>query len=120
MKKSFKLININRWDINILLKWRNEINTRRNSISSKKIKFIQHKHWFTKRLKQKPLFFWKLKFNNDIIKFNPGENFNFNGRKISMQRCLNNLVENAAKFANKIEVTFKKLKSNILITIEDD
>ena len=61
-----------------------------------------------------------VKFNNDIIKFNPGENFNFNGRKISMQRCLNNLVENAAKFANKIEVTFKKLKSNILITIEDD
>ena len=61
-----------------------------------------------------------VKFNNDIIKFNPGENFNFNGRKISMQRCLNNLVENAAKFANKIEVTFKKLKGNILITIEDD
>ncbi len=69
MKKSFKLININIWDINILLKWRNEINTRRNSISSKKIKFIQHKHWFTKRLKQKPLFFWKLKFNNNIIGF---------------------------------------------------
>ncbi len=61
-----------------------------------------------------------VKFNNDIIKFNAGENFNFNGRKISMQRCLNNLIENAAKFANKIEVTFKKLKSNILITIEDD
>tara|TARA_B100001121_G_C18678683_1_gene617465 strand:+ start:755 stop:2068 length:1314 start_codon:yes stop_codon:yes gene_type:complete len=61
-----------------------------------------------------------LKFNNNIITFHAGENFNFNGRKISIQRCLNNLIENAAKFANKIEVNFKKLKSNILITIEDD
>ena len=50
----------------------------------------------------------------------PGEILIFNGRKLLIQRCLNNLVENAAKFANKIEVTFKKLKSNILITIEDD
>ena len=69
MKKNFKLININRQDIHILFKWRNEINTRRNSISSKKIKFIHHEQWFAKRLKQKPLFFWKLKFNNNIIGF---------------------------------------------------
>ena len=60
------------------------------------------------------------KFNNDLIKFNKGEKFIFNGRKISIQRCLNNLIENSSKFGNKIEINFQKLKSNILIFIEDD
>ncbi len=61
-----------------------------------------------------------LKFNNSLIKFNSGEIFNFNGRKLSISRCLNNLIENSTKFANKIEISFQKLKSNILITLEDD
>ena len=60
------------------------------------------------------------KFNNNLIKFNSGEKFIFNGRKLSIQRCLNNLIENSTKFANKIEVTFQRLKSNIFIYIEDD
>jgi len=60
------------------------------------------------------------KFNNNIIKFNKGEIFIFNGRKLLIQRCLNNLIENSTKFANKIEVSFQKLKSNILIIIEDN
>ena len=60
------------------------------------------------------------KFNNDIIKFNGDDKFYFIGRKLSIQRCLNNLIENSAKFANKIEINFNKLKSNILINIEDD
>jgi len=57
---------------------------------------------------------------NNIIKFNKGEIFIFNGRKLLIQRCLNNLIENSTKFANKIEVSFQKLKSNILIIIEDN
>ncbi len=61
-----------------------------------------------------------LKFNNNSIIFNDGEKFFFNGRKLSIQRCLNNLIENSTKFANKIEVSFHKLKSNIFIYIEDD
>ena len=61
-----------------------------------------------------------IKFNNDLIKFNKGENFYFNGRKLSIQRCLNNLIENSTKFANKIEINFQKLKGNILIYIEDN
>ena len=39
---------------------------------------------------------------------------------MSIQRCVNNLIENSTKFANKIEIKFQKLKSNILIYIEDD
>ena len=60
------------------------------------------------------------KFNNNLIKFNSGEKFIFKGRKLSIQRCLNNLIENSTKFANKIEINFQKLKSNIFIYIEDD
>ncbi len=60
------------------------------------------------------------KFSNNLIKFNKGNEFFFNGRKLSIQRCLNNLIENSTKYANKIEVNFQKLKSNILIYIEDD
>tara|TARA_Y100001970_G_scaffold210194_1_gene256370 strand:- start:2785 stop:4098 length:1314 start_codon:yes stop_codon:yes gene_type:complete len=61
-----------------------------------------------------------LKFNNSMIEFIPGETFYFNGRKLSIQRCLNNLIENSIKFANKIQINFQKLKGNILITIDDN
>tara|TARA_Y100001970_G_scaffold48925_1_gene62053 strand:+ start:7779 stop:9092 length:1314 start_codon:yes stop_codon:yes gene_type:complete len=61
-----------------------------------------------------------LKFNNSMITFEKSDNFYFNGRKLSIQRCLNNLIENSIKFANKIEINFVNLKSNILINIEDD
>ncbi len=60
------------------------------------------------------------KFNNELINFKSGETFHFNGRKLSIQRCLNNLIANSIKFANKIEISFHKLKGNILIHIEDD
>ena len=61
-----------------------------------------------------------LKFNNKMINFNRGEEFYFIGKKLSIQRCMNNLIENSTKFANKIEVNFHKLKNNILIYVEDD
>ena len=60
------------------------------------------------------------KFNNSMIKFNGGKLFYFNGRKLSIKRCLNNLIENSSKFGNKIEINFQKLKSNILIIIDDN
>ena len=60
------------------------------------------------------------KFDNEMITFNRGEDFNFNGRKLSIQRCLSNLIENSSKFANKIEINFQKLKGNVLIIIEDN
>ena len=58
-------------------------------------------------------------FNNNMIKFN-NEKFYFNGRKLSIKRCLNNLIENSTKFSNNIEIEFLKLKGNILIILEDN
>ena len=60
------------------------------------------------------------KFDNNMIKFNKGEEIKFNGRKLSIQRCLNNLIENSTKFASRLEINFQKLKSNVLIIIEDN
>ena len=55
-----------------------------------------------------------------MIKFNSNYKFYFNGRKLSIKRCLNNLIENSIKFSNKIEINFVILKSTILIEIEDN
>ena len=60
------------------------------------------------------------KFDNNMIRFISDDDFYFNGRKLLIQRCLNNMIENSIKFSSKIEVSFRKLKSNILIVIEDN
>ena len=60
------------------------------------------------------------KFDNSMIRFISDDDFYFNGRKLLIQRCLNNMIENSIKFSSKIEVSFRKLKSNILIVIEDN
>ena len=44
----------------------------------------------------------------------------FNGRKNLIQRCLNNLLDNAINFSKKIKITQQKVKKSILIYIEDD
>ncbi len=59
------------------------------------------------------------KFDNDMIKFISGDKIYFNGRKLLVQRCLNNLIENSIKFSNLIEINLQKLKSSILIVVED-
>jgi len=60
------------------------------------------------------------KFNNDMITFIAGDKIFFSGRKISIKRCFNNLIENSTKYSNKIQINLKKLKSNVLIIIEDN
>ena len=44
----------------------------------------------------------------------------FTGRKNLLQRCINNLVNNSIKYANKIEIKVEKLKKNIFIYVDDD
>ena len=43
-----------------------------------------------------------------------------NGRKNLIKRSINNLIDNALKYAEKIEVRLSKKNNNILITIDDD
>ncbi|MDC0200263.1 ATP-binding protein [Candidatus Pelagibacter sp.] len=44
----------------------------------------------------------------------------FSGRKNLIQRCLNNLLNNAINFSQNIKITQQKIKRSILIFIEDD
>jgi len=44
----------------------------------------------------------------------------FNGRKNLINRCLNNIIDNALKYANKVSVKLNKKNTNLFITIDDD
>ena len=44
----------------------------------------------------------------------------FNGRKNLMQRCINNLLDNAVKYGKSIKAKIDKQNSNIVIIIEDN
>jgi len=43
-----------------------------------------------------------------------------NGRKNLIQRSINNLIDNALKYAEKVDLYLSKKDNNILITIDDD
>ena len=60
------------------------------------------------------------KYNNSNISANIMPNILFTGRKNLLQRCINNLVNNSIKYANKIEIKVEKLKKNIFIYVDDD
>ena len=60
------------------------------------------------------------KYENKNITTNITAGIFFVGRKILIQRCINNLISNSIKYANKIEIKVEKLKKNILIFIDDD
>ena len=44
----------------------------------------------------------------------------FSGRKNLIQRCLNNLLDNAINFSKNIKIKQQKIKKNVLIFVEDD
>ncbi len=60
------------------------------------------------------------KYNNKSISANIMPDILIVGRKNLLQRCINNLVNNSIKYANKIEIKVEKLNKNIFIFIEDD
>jgi two-component system osmolarity sensor histidine kinase EnvZ len=57
--------------------------------------------------------------NGNILFDHEGEIF-FSGRKNLIQRCLNNLLDNAINFSKNIKITQQKIKRSVLIFIEDD
>jgi len=44
----------------------------------------------------------------------------FNGRKNLINRCLNNIIDNALKYADNVEIKLNKKNTNLFITIDDD
>ena len=57
--------------------------------------------------------------NNNISKDNVSEIY-INGRKNLIGRCINNLIDNSTKYANKINIQLLKQDKNIIINIDDD
>ena len=43
-----------------------------------------------------------------------------NGRKNLIRRCVNNLVDNATKYGNKVNIELNKSNNNLFIKVEDD
>ena len=60
------------------------------------------------------------KYENKNILVNQESEIFFSGRKNLIQRCLNNLLDNAINFSKNIKVTQQKIKRSILILVEDD
>ena len=44
----------------------------------------------------------------------------FNGRKNLIQRCINNLIDNAIKYAEEVNVELIKKDENLFIKIDDN
>ncbi len=60
------------------------------------------------------------KYNNEKISHNLIPRIYFSGRKNLINRCLNNLIDNALKYANRVDVSLNKKKTNLFINIDDD
>ena len=60
------------------------------------------------------------KYENVNISLDQPEKTIFNGRKNLIQRCFNNLIDNALKYAKKVRVKQDKIRKTIMIIVEDD
>ena len=61
-----------------------------------------------------------IKYNNEHIQKNLLPRIYINGRKNLINRCLNNIIDNALKYGNKVQIKMSKENTNILIIIDDD
>ena len=60
------------------------------------------------------------KYNNKNITRDIAEGIYLNGRKNLIQRCINNLIDNAIKYGDKVNIELNKNNNNLFIKIEDD
>ena len=60
------------------------------------------------------------KYENKNISLDQTKNNFFIGRKNLIQRCLNNLIDNALKYGKNVKIKQEKLKESLLIFVEDD
>ena len=60
------------------------------------------------------------KYNNKNISSQISPRININGRKNLIKRSINNLLDNAIKYGNKVSVELSKSSNNLFIKVEDD
>ena len=60
------------------------------------------------------------KYNNKNITKDITEVIYLNGRKNLIQRCINNLIDNAIKYGDKVNIELNKNNNNLFIKIEDN
>jgi two-component system osmolarity sensor histidine kinase EnvZ len=60
------------------------------------------------------------KYNNENIQKDLLPRIYINGRKNLINRCLNNIIDNALKYGNKVEIKLSKENNNLFISIDDD
>ena len=60
------------------------------------------------------------KYNNENISCDLIPRIYINGRSNLIKRCLNNLIDNALKYAEKVAINLNKKNSNIFIIIDDN
>ena len=60
------------------------------------------------------------KYNNENILKDIAPRVYVNGRKNLIYRCLNNIVDNALKYGNKVEIKLNKKNTNLFIIVDDD
>ncbi len=60
------------------------------------------------------------KYNNQNISTNLTSRIYINGKKNLIKRCINNLIDNALKYASKVKVSITKKNTNLFIAIDDN
>jgi two-component system, OmpR family, osmolarity sensor histidine kinase EnvZ len=60
------------------------------------------------------------KYDNKNISKNLIPRVYYNGRKNLISRCLNNIIDNALKYGNKVNIKLNKKDTNLFIIIDDD
>ena len=60
------------------------------------------------------------KYDNKDISINISPKIYFNGRKNLIERCVNNLIDNAIKYSDKINIELTKNNNNLFVKIEDN
>ncbi len=60
------------------------------------------------------------KYKQENISTNLSPRIYFNGRKNLIRRCINNLIDNAIKYGEKVNIELNKSNNNLFIKIEDN
>ena len=60
------------------------------------------------------------KYKDVEIKYKTSKKIYMNGRRNLIKRCVNNLIENSIKYANRVNIDIMKNENHIILIIEDD